>query len=57
MDQQTDTASLEWFTLHTESRKINIKLMKPKIGAQLLIQIWLQIIKLLLLSCTNYANR
>jgi hypothetical protein len=57
MDQQTDTASLRWFTLCTESRKINTKLMKHKIGAQLLTQIWLQMIKLLHLSCKNYAKR
>jgi len=31
--------------------------MKQKIGAQLLNQIWLQIIKLLHLSCMNYAKR
>jgi hypothetical protein len=46
MDQQTDTASLESFTSQTESRKMNTKLMKHKIGAQLLMQIWLQIIKI-----------
>jgi hypothetical protein len=57
MDQQTGTASFEWSTLHTESRKINTKLMKYKTGYQLLIQILLQIIKLLHLSCMNYVNR
>jgi len=57
MDQQTDTALFEWFTLHTESRKINTKLMNYKTGYQLLIQILLKIIKLLHLSCMNYANR
>jgi len=57
MDQQIDTASLEWFTLCTESRKINTKLMKHKIGAHLLTQIWLQIINLLHLRCMNYAKR